>query len=72
MVGLTISVHFQQFEDFRFLFFSGGACPRILLKPLQSVQPSRFRRDCPNFTRESRISTQLQSGYENPNFEVQL
>ena len=28
MVGLTISVHFQQFEDIKFIFFSEGAYPR--------------------------------------------
>ena len=28
MVGLTISMHFQQFEELKFLIYSGGACPR--------------------------------------------
>ena len=27
LVGLTILMYFQQFEDFKFLFFSGGVCP---------------------------------------------
>ena len=27
MVRLTISMHFQQFEDLKFLIFSGEACP---------------------------------------------
>ena len=43
MVGLTISTHFQQFEDLDFLNFSGDACPRTPQKPKQSVQPSRIR-----------------------------
>ena len=42
MVGLTISMYFQQFEDFKFLFFPGGACPQPPKKPLQSVQTSRI------------------------------
>ena len=68
MVRLTISVHFQQFEDLKFLIFSGEASPPQK-KPLQSVQASRIRRDCLDFTWESRIPTQLQSGNEYPDFE---
>ena len=30
-------MNFQQFEDLKFHFFSGGPCSRIPLKPLQSV-----------------------------------
>ena len=68
MVGLTISVHFQQFEDMKFLiFFLGNP-----LKLLQSVQSSEFRRNCPDFTCESRIPTWLQLGHEYPDFEDQL
>ena len=37
MVGLTVAMHFQQFEDHNF-FFSSGVCPRIPLDLLQSVQ----------------------------------
>ena len=40
MVGLTISMHFQQFED---LIFFRGVCPRTHQKPLQSVQTSVVR-----------------------------
>ena len=69
MVGLTIFMYFQQFEDLKFLFFSGGACPRTPQKPLQSVQPSRIRRDCPDFTRESGTPTRLQSGHEYSNLK---
>ena len=47
--GMTIWMHFQQFEDLKFLFFfSGGACPWTSLKPLQSVQLSQITRDCPD------------------------
>ena len=42
MVGLTILMHLQQFEELKFLIF--------FLKPLQSVQPSRFRQDSSDFT----------------------
>ena len=35
MIGLTNSMHFQQFEDFKFQFFSGGSCSRI---PLMSIR----------------------------------
>ena len=38
MVGLTISTHFQQFEDLKFLNFSGGACRRT---PPPKKNPSR-------------------------------
>ena len=40
-----------------FYLFSGGAWPRgpDPLKFLQSVQPFRIRRDCPDFTGEPRI-----------------
>ena len=68
MVGLIISVHFQQFENLKFLIFSGRACPRISQKPKQSSQPSRIRQ----FTWESRIPTWLQSEHEYPDFEEQL
>ena len=44
MVGLTISMYFQQFENLKFLFLSGGACHRPPKNPLQSVQPSRIWR----------------------------
>ena len=37
MVGLTVSMHFQQFEELKLLFFSGGACPRT---PLNSSRVS--------------------------------
>ena len=30
--------------------FSGGACPRTPIKPFQSVQPFRLKRDCSDFT----------------------
>ena len=71
MVRLTISVHFQQFKDLKFLIFSGESIPRDLPPPksLQSVQASRIRRGCLDFTWESRIPTQLQSGNEYPDFE---
>ena len=74
MLGLTIWMHFQQFEDLKFLFFSGGASPRTSLKPLQSVQlPSQIRRDCPDSSWESRVPTRLQSGHsEYPDFKNQL
>ena len=72
MVGLSIAVHFQQFEDLKFKFFSGGPYPRIPLKPLQSVHPFQFRRDCPDFAWNSRFSTRLQSRHEYPDFEDQL
>ena len=60
MVGLTISKHFQQFENLK------------NQEPLQSVQPSRIRRDYLDFTWESRIPTRLQSEHEYPNSEKQL
>ena len=69
MVGLTILMHFQQFEDLKFLIFSGGVCPGTPQKLLQSVQASRIRRDRLDFTWESRIPTQLQSGHEYLDFE---
>ena len=72
MVGLTISMHFRQLEDLKFLFFPEEHAPRTPQKPLQSVQPSRIWRHCPNFTWESRIPTRLQSGHEYPNFEERL
>ena len=34
MVGLTISMHFQQFEDLKVQLFPGGPCSRIPLKTL--------------------------------------
>ena len=72
MVGLTISMHIQQYEELKFLNFSGGACPRTLQKPKQSVQPSRIRWECLDFTRKFRIPTRLKSGLEHPDFEEQL
>ena len=73
VVGLTISMHFQQFEDLKFLIFSRGACPRTSLKPMQSVQLSQIRQECPESTWESRIPTWLQSGQsECPDFEDQF
>ena len=70
-------MHFQQFEYLEFLFFSGEHAPGPpppppKKKPLQSVQPSRVRRDSPVFTWESRNPTRLQSGHEYPNFEEQF
>ena len=53
-------------------FFPGEHAPGSPLKPFQSVQPYRFRRDCCDFTWESWIPTQLQSGHEYPDFEDQL
>ena len=38
MLGLTISMHFQQFEDLDIHIFSEGACPWTPPKSLQSVQ----------------------------------
>ena len=65
VVGLTISLHFQQFEDLKFLIFSGWACPR--------VQLFQIKQDCSYSTWESRIPTRFQSGYgEYPDFEDQL
>ena len=72
MVGLTISMHFQQFEELNFIYFFRGSMPLDLLKPLQRVQPSQFGRDCPDFTRESLIPTRLQTVHEYPDFEDQL
>ena len=73
LVELTISMYFQQFEDLKFLIFSRGACPRTSLKPMQSVQLSQIRQECPDSTWEPRIPTQLQSGQgEYPDFEDQL
>ena len=69
MVRLTISVHFQQFEYLKFLIFSGKTSLGTPQKSLQSVQASRIRRDCLDFTWESWIPTQLQSGNEYPDFE---
>ena len=72
VVGLTISMHFRQFGGLKFLIFSEGTCPRTSLKPLQSVQLSRFRRDCLDSTWESRIPAPLQLGHgEYPDFEDQ-
>ena len=73
VVGLTIWMHFQQFEDFKFLIFYEGIRSWTSLKPLQSVQLSRrFRRDCLDSTWESRIPVWLQSGHgEYPDFEDQ-
>ena len=34
VAGLTISMHFQQFEGLKFLIFSEGTCLRASLKPL--------------------------------------
>ena len=69
VVGLTISMHFQQFEDLKFLIFLGEHA----LKATQSVQLSQIRQDCPDSTWESRILTRLQSGHrEYPDFEDQL
>ena len=66
-------MHFQQFKDLKFLIFFQVACPRTSLKPLQSVQLSQIRRDCPDSTRESRVPTRLQSGHgEYPDFEDHL
>ena len=69
MVGLTFSVHFQQFEDVKFLFFCEGACPRTPQKLLQ----------CPTVPIKAglsrfylRIPTLLQSRHEYPDFENQL
>ena len=72
MVVLTISMHFQQFEDLKFLFFFRGSMPPDPPKPLQSTQPSQIRRDCLDFTWESRIPTRPKSEHEYPNFEEQL
>ena len=40
MVALTVSMHFQQFEDLSFNIFSGGAFPgrTALLEPLWSSE----------------------------------
>ena len=65
------------------IFFSGEACPRTPPPPQkkqltskqtnkQSVQPSRIRRECPDFPWESRIRFRLQSGHEYPYFDEQL
>ena len=40
--------------------------PQDPQKPLQSVQASRIRWDCSDFTWESRIPTHVQSGHEYP------
>ena len=57
VVGLTIWMHFQQFEDLKFLIFTGETCLRTSLKPLQSVQlpQLQIRRDCLDCTWESRL-----------------
>ena len=64
-------MHFQQFEDLKFQFLGEHAPdpPLPPKKPLQSVQASQIRRDCPDFTGESQIPTQLQSGHKYPDFE---
>ena len=74
VVGLTISMHFQQFEDLKFLFFfSRGACPQTSLKSMQSVELSQIRQECTESTLEFRILTRIQSGQgEYPDFEDQL
>ena len=66
-------MHFQQFEDLELLFFPRKHAPGPPKSPCRvSNRPSRIRRDCPDFTRESRILTRLLSGNEYPNFEEQL
>ena len=50
---LTFSMHFYQFEDFKFLIFVRGACPRI---------PDHLRvSNRPDFTCESQILTRRHS-----------
>ena len=60
MVGLTISMHFQQFEGLKFQFFPRG-------EPLQSVQTVlfKFKWDCPKLS-------WFQSGHKFPDFGDQL
>ena len=53
MVTLTISMHFQQFEDLKFLIFFQESMHQDPQKPSQGVQASRIRWDCLNFTWES-------------------
>ena len=65
MVGLTISMHFQQFEELKFLIFSGRACPRTPLNP------SRVSNG-PDLGGIAMIllETRLQSGHKYPDFEA--
>ena len=70
MVGLTISMHFQQFEDLKVQLFSRRTMlPDPPKNPCRVVHLFRFRRDCPDFARESRIPIRFQSGHEYPDFE---
>ena len=67
-------MHFQQFEDFKFQFFSGEACPRTSIKPLQGVQLSQNRRDSAPIlleNPESRLDFSRDNG-EYPDCEDQL
>ena len=65
MIGMTISIHFQQFEDLIFPFYSGGACSGVSNRPeLGGIVPILLE--------ISQIPTRLQSGHEYPNFEEQL
>ena len=52
MVRLAISMHFQQFEDLKFLIFSGEACPGTPQTPCKVSKRRELlcRRDCLDFT----------------------
>ena len=66
VVGLTIWMHFQQFEDLKFLIFD-------LPKTLGSVQLSLITRERPDSSWESRIRLDPSRGHgECPDFEDQL
>ena len=69
MVGLTISMHFQQFENLKFLFFPGEYVPGPPKNPCSVPNRPELGGIVPIYLR---IPTRLQSGHEYPNFGEQL
>ena len=70
MVGLTISTHFQQFEELKFLNFSGGACPRTPKNPSRVSNRPELGENVSILL--GNFESQLKSGHEYPDFEEQL
>ena len=51
ILELTISMHFQQFEDLKFQIFLGGACPQAHQNPCRVS-------NCPDLSRIVMISAE--------------
>ena len=72
MVGLTILMHFQQFEDFKFLFFPGEHAPAPPYNPCRVSNCPKLGRIVPILLKNPKNATRLLSGHKYPNGEDQL